>query len=74
MGELGGELTKAVRAYNTVIGNVQRTILPPARQMQRMSPESIAPVDYIDEDKGDVRELTAPEFVSDANADEHTDD
>lgn len=74
MGELGGDLTKAVRAYNKVIGNVQRTILPPARQMQRMSPESIAPVDYIDEDKGDVRELTAPEFVSDASADEHTDD
>ncbi|MBO7665237.1 MAG: DNA recombination protein RmuC [Aeriscardovia sp.] len=74
MSDLGGDLTKTVRAYNKVIGNVQRTILPPARQMQRMSPESIAPVDYIDEDKGDVRELTAPEFVSDASADEHTDD
>ena len=50
-----------------MVGNVQGTILPQARKLKRLNPDDIAPVDFIDSDKGNIKEISAPELLSDAD-------
>lgn len=67
MSTLGSQITKTVQAYDKVVGNVQGTILPQARKLKRLNPDDIAPVDFIDSDKGNIKEISAPELLSDAD-------
>ena len=67
MSTLGLQITKTVQAYDKVVGNVQGTILPQARKLKRLNPDDIAPVDFIDSDKGNIKEISAPELLSDAD-------
>lgn len=64
MRKLGGSIEKTVTAYNRVVGNVERTVLPPMRKLQATSPDEISTVEPLDGEKNTVRSLAARELLS----------
>ena len=70
--KLGTAITRTVGAYNQFAASLESRVLPTARKLQEIDQNTIIePVELIDPDKGDVRELTAPETqsVSDSDGD-----
>ncbi|RBP99477.1 DNA recombination protein RmuC [Bifidobacterium xylocopae] len=64
---LGASISRTVKAYNQFAGTLESRVLPTARKLQNVDPATIiAPVDMIDPEKADIRELTAPETQADS--------
>lgn len=67
--KLGASLTRTVGAYNQFASSLESRVLVTARKLQKLDQATvIAPVDVIDPDKSNIRELTAPEVLSDSEA------
>lgn len=61
--KLGHSITRTVSAYNAFASSLESRVLVTARKMQKIdSSKVIDPVDMVDSEKTDVRELTAPEL------------
>lgn len=61
--KLGHSITRTVSAYNTFASSLESRVLVTARKMQKIdSSKVIEPVEMVDFEKTDVRELTAPEL------------
>lgn len=61
--KLGASLTKTVSAYNKFAASLESRVLVTARKLQKLDHSKvIAPLELIDADKANVRELTAPEI------------
>ncbi|MBI0071422.1 MULTISPECIES: DNA recombination protein RmuC [Bifidobacterium] len=64
--KLGRSITATVTAYNKFASSLESRVLVTARKLQQMDPAKVIDsVDMIDSDKGNIRELTAPEVLSD---------
>lgn len=60
--KLGTALTRTVTAYNQFASSLESRVLVTARKLQKLDQATvIGPVNIIDSDKSDVREITAPE-------------
>lgn len=60
--KLGTALTRTVTAYNQFASSLESRVLVTARKLQKLDQATvIGPVNIIDPDKSDVREITAPE-------------
>ena len=60
--KLGHAISRTVGAYNQFASSLESRVLVTARKLQRIEPsKAIAPVDMIDQDQANIRELTAPE-------------
>ena len=60
--KLGGAITRTVGAYNQFAATLESRVLTTARKLQKIDQNTIiSPVDLIDADKANIRELTAPE-------------
>lgn len=69
-GKLGKSITRTVTAYNQFATSLESRVLVTARKLQNLDPSKvIEPVDMIDPDKADIRELTAPEVQPEGDAD-----
>lgn len=62
---LGSSISGTVAAYNRLIGNVERKILPLARKLQAMNPDEITLVEPLDGEKNNLRQVTASELLGD---------
>ena len=63
---LGNALINAVKHYNGVIGSLEGNILPKVRQFPQLGiavKKEISSLEAIDESKGSIRSLKAPEFI-----------
>lgn len=59
---LGKAISKTVAEYNKFAASLESRVLVSARKLQKLEPSKvIEQLDIIDSDKGDIRELTAPE-------------
>lgn len=65
LSRLGTSISGTVSAYNRLIGNVERKILPSARKLQAMNPDEIAIVEPIDGEKNNLRQVMASELLGD---------
>ncbi|RSX55457.1 30S ribosomal protein S9 [Bifidobacterium dolichotidis] len=66
--DLGKSITRTVAAYNKFASSLESRVLVSARRMSRIDPSKvIGPVEMLDPDKSDVRELTAPEVTPDSS-------
>lgn len=69
-GKLGKSITRTVTAYNQFATSLESRVLVTARKLQNLDPSKvIEPVDMIDPDKADIRELIAPEVQPEGDAD-----
>mgnify|MGYP006883762069 CR=1 FL=1 len=60
--KLGTALTRTVTAYNQFASSLESRVLVTARKLQRVDQSKvIGTVDMIAPEKGDIRELSAPE-------------
>lgn len=65
--KLGKSITNTVSAYNKFASSLESRVLVTARKLQNLDPSKvIEPVEMVDIDRGDVRELTAPEVQADS--------
>ncbi|HJE21385.1 MAG TPA: DNA recombination protein RmuC, partial [Bifidobacterium pullorum] len=61
---LGVAITRTVGAYNQFVSSLESRVLVTARKLQAVDGSKvIAPVDMLDADKTNIRELTAPEVT-----------
>ena len=64
--KLGRSITATVTAYNKFASSLESRVLVTARKLQQMDPSKVIDsVGMIDSDKGNIRELTAPEVLPD---------
>ncbi len=69
--KLGKCITNTVTAYNRFAASLESRVLVTARKLQNLDPTKvIEPVEMIDSDKANLRELTAPEILPDNPDDE----
>lgn len=69
--KLGKSITNTVTAYNKFAASLESRVLVTARKLQNLDPTKvIEPVEMIDSDKANLRELTAPEILPDNPDDE----
>lgn len=62
--KLGVAITRTVGAYNQFVSSLESRVLVTARKLQAVDGSKvIAPVDMLDADKANIRELTAPEVT-----------
>jgi DNA recombination protein RmuC len=64
--KLGKSISSTVNAYNRFASSLESRVLVTARKMQKIDGNKvIEPVEMVDPDKANLRELTAPELQSD---------
>ena len=64
--KLGRSITATVTAYNRFASSLESRVLVTARKLQQMDPSKvIESVGVIDSDRGNIKELTAPEVLPD---------
>ncbi|BDR53722.1 hypothetical protein KIM372_16290 [Bombiscardovia nodaiensis] len=64
--KLGTSISRTVKAYNQFATTLESRVLVTARKLQNLDPTKIIdPVDILDSDGADIKELTAPETQSD---------
>ena len=69
--KLGKSITSTVAAYNNFAASLESRVLVTARKLQNLDPTKIIdPVDMINSEKANLRELTAPEVLPDGPQDE----
>lgn len=65
--KLASAITRTVGAYNQFAASLESRVLVTARKLQKVDQSKvIEPIDIIDSDKGNLRELTAPEMQVDS--------
>ncbi|KFJ07403.1 DNA recombination protein RmuC [Bifidobacterium tsurumiense] len=63
--KLGSAITRTVASYNAFASSLESRVLVTARKLQKIDQNKvIEPLEIIDSDKADVKELTAPEVQS----------
>ncbi|WP_018142496.1 DNA recombination protein RmuC [Alloscardovia criceti] len=65
--KLGSSIGSAVQHYNSFVGSLQTQVVPTARKLNALEPGKVFTVPELleDEKKSDIREITAPELLSD---------
>ncbi|MCI1218946.1 MAG: DNA recombination protein RmuC [Bifidobacterium sp.] len=65
--KLGTAISRTVGAYNQFASSLESRVLVTARKLQKIDHSKvIEPVDIIEPDKANIRELTAPEILSES--------
>lgn len=66
--KLGTAISRTVASYNQFASSLESRVLVTARKLQKIDASKvIEPVEMIDPDKADVKELSAPEVVAESN-------
>ncbi|BDR55306.1 hypothetical protein KIMH_14170 [Bombiscardovia apis] len=67
--KLGSSISRTVKAYNQFATTLESRVLVTARKLQNLDPSKVIdPVEILDSDQSDIKELTSPETQSEFNS------